>query len=267
MSKSSIWNFSKNNRILTSVCFLILFYNFILKHFGTSERFESSDFLILKCISCIIIIGVPCFQNRFLENLKFQKSSEFKDSEISKIPKISRNLRKSNLLDIQQRYIQKFFQIQFGSRKKIFIYENKSSKFSNLMLFYISKSFWRTLEYTVAEICINLTFKIRDKNQNYDSYIFNTNEVKDFISEYSEIFHNESKRNEAVSSLYSRIMLNLNHIKMNEDVKNKDVEILKLIFKDIPEFIPEDIPEDFWEYDLVVNFKSLQKLNYHILQI
>jgi hypothetical protein len=196
--------------------------------------------------------------------------------------------------EVQQRYINKFVQKQFGSRRDIFLIGSLN--------FYISKKFWRCLEYTVAELCIisakKIVYDFPEIIHNFPeiirnfpeiirnfgdkvgtSPIFYHHKIDNYVKVYSKLFLNEYKRKESISSLYSRILQNLHCI----DIECCQKLVLKQILSSVEsfkDFVGDKVPkvvsmspsdsktfESFWEFDLLVDFKKLQKLNYTILEI
>jgi hypothetical protein len=198
--------------------------------------------------------------------------------------------------ELQKRYVKKFIALRdrdFSSNIKDLIQDEERQY--HIFKIYMSRRFWRCLEYTIAEIIINFA-KVISKTKDSYVHLFYRNKIEHFIELYSKIYTNEYYKELSKESLYLRILQNICFInnrstpevlsivsivesefmkhyvnvhkifdktyKSNNFDKNYGPNIDKLnIFTLRREGL------EFWEPDLAVNLKRLQKLNFNIIDL
>jgi len=263
----------------------ILFLGFLTSFFGYKRLIDT---YYRKIHSGIIegVYEVLCF------NFKdFDSSSGSKNS---KNLKTSRNIEPIN--ELQKRYIKKFISLRehnFNSKiQKLETFKREGSKeSSNTQLqIYISRRFWRCIEYTVAELIINFAKNISRTKDSYIHILFRY-KIEEFINLYSKLFTNNYYKQLSKESLYLRVLQNICFVNnrstpevlsivsiIESEFMKHYVNIHKLFenygtrgsndsFDSLNLFTLRRESLEFWEPDLTVNLKKLQKLNFNIIDL
>lgn len=251
----------------------ILFLGFLTSFWGYKRLIDN---YYRKIHSGIIegVYEVLCHNFKSFDEPDSSGSSGLKNLRV----KTPRNIEPVN--ELQKRYIRKFISLEdrnfFSDNSEIHIY--------------MSRRFWRCVEYTVAELIINFAKNISKTKDSY-IHLFNRCKIEDFIKTYYNIFTNDHYRKMSKESLYLRILQNICFVNnrstpevlsivsvIEKEFMKQNVNIHK-IFEDFGNGVSNGSEDflnlftlrreslEFWEPDLTINLNKLQKLNFKIIDL